>query len=1185
MDRRTLGLRTAGFRCYLATQFMGAFNDNAFKFLLLSMIAAYAAGDPAVEGRLTGVAQGLFALPFVLLAAWAGALADRYRKSVIFVGAKVAEVLLMAAVVAAFLLVPDELQLEALLPLLFLMGTQSAFFGPAKYGYLGEMIEDGELSRANGLVNMTTFMAVILGQIAGGAIYDHFPGQHALGAVALVLVAVLGTLTSCFIPRAEAADPAGRLGNAIPALLRTASEVAQHRTLLYTVLGIGHFYLLAALLQVQLFFYATNVLDATKTGASTFVAVTLAGIAAGSLLAARWSERKVELGLVPLGALWMSVFLLVLSAIPVPGGAPAEGLVSAVVDGASQVADAAGAGAGAGTWLVACLAVLGLGVAGGLFIVPLNANLQALAPETAKGRFMAFGNMVSFVGIFLSAAVLWLLGELGLEQRQQALTIALFTVAGTAVSLWLLPEAFLRLCAWLLAHSVYRIRVLHADRIPATGGGLLVANHVSWVDWLVIAATTRRRVRFLIYRQYYDWWPVRWLFRLAGCIPIASGDTPEVVQASLEEAARQIEEGRLVVIFAEGTVTRTGHLQSIRRGYQRIAQGRGIPIIPVHLDGLWGSVFSHEGGRLLMKLPRRIPYPVTVTYGEPLPPRAEPWQLRAAIQRLSTESWIDRKLGRLPLHVTLLREERRSMRAALFEPGREPLSRAEVVAWALALRDLLINRLGHGRRVGILLEHGQRAAIAQLAVLYAGRVPVTLNPSLSPAELAGMLRRASADTVLSDTAHRLLAGRTGAPHCLDVELLDAPRTRRRMRRWRLLNWLLPFPVVEWLAVDGERRDMDAPAALLFSAGSTGDPKGIQLSHHNILSNIESVQEVLDLGDKDRIVGLLPFFLASGMVQFLWRPLLTETGVVYVTDPLDARAVGNAVAHSRATVMLATPRLLERYLRHVRPDRFGSLRLVFCAGEKLLPLLRVAFDERFGLEPFEAYASTECSSLVAMNTPDVRDAGVFQRGARGGTVGHPLPGVTVEIEDPETGELLGNDQPGMLRIRGPGVFSGYLGEPLPDRRVLDDGFYVSGDMASMDEDGFLTFTGRYTRVSRFGGERVSHSALEEAIAYQLGMPDNPVAVVGHAEDGRGESLWVFYQRGTLVPAHVVAGLARTGLAPPWLPRADQFVPVDEIPLLPTGTVDYRELSRALSERHAGPADATPADPEDPADGLV
>jgi acyl-[acyl-carrier-protein]-phospholipid O-acyltransferase/long-chain-fatty-acid--[acyl-carrier-protein] ligase len=267
-------------------------------------------------------------------------------------------------------------------------------------------------------------------------------------------------------------------------------------------------------------------------------------------------------------------------------------------------------------------------------------------------------------------------------------------------------------------------------------------------------------------------------------------------------------------------------------------------------------------------------------------------------------------------------------------------------------------------------------------------------------------------------------------------------------------------------------------------------------------------------------------------------------------------------------MFATPRLLERYLRQVRPDRFGSLRLVFSSGEKLLPMLRVAFEERFGLAPLEAYSSTECSSLVAMNSPDVRGPGLFQRGARHGTVGHALPGVTVEVIEPATNELMPNDQPGMLRIQGPGVFPGYLDDPRRNQLVLRDGYYVSGDMAVVDDDGFLTLTGRYARVSRIGAERVSHAAIEEAIAYQLGAADNPVAVVGHPDGSGGEALRVFYQRGSLQPEHLVAGLTARGLSEPWLPRVEHFRAVDEIPLLPTGTVDYRALDRLLGDDDEG-----------------
>lgn len=1149
-ERHSLGLHTSGFRALLATQFLGSLNVFAFLFFLVSAITVYAGGRTALAARRESLAYVLAALPFVLLAGWAGTVTDRYRKSSVLRAAKVVEVVVMAGVVVACAL---ELG-DWLFGLLFLLTAQMAFFIPATHGYLAEMVDERELTRANALSGTSTFVAIIAGHVGGSFLYDRFAGNLPLGAGVFLAVAVAGAIAAWMVPRTEGLHADGGLVNPFPTLVRTWNEVSANRGLLYTVLGIGNFYLMAALLDVQLRTYAEQVLGAGPTLAHTYVALAVLGVAAGALLAARWSERKVELGVVPLGALIMSVALCTLSLLEFAPQSEGAGRLARLL-----------------IWAPACLAALVLGLAGGLVIVPLATNLQVLAPEHARGRFVSFSNMLAFMGVFLSAGVVWLLGELQLGPRTQLLAIAALMLLGTGISIWLLPEAFLRLLGWLLAHSIYRMRVLHPERIPARGGALLVANHVSWVDWLVIAATTRRRVRFLIQREYFDWWAVSWLFKLAHCVPVASGDSPEVLAASLAEAARQIEEGHLVVIFAEGTVTRTGHMQSIRRGYQRIVQERGIPIIPVHLDGLWGSVFSHEGGGLLRKLPRGIPYPVTVTVGEPLPPRAEPWQLRAAIQRLSTEAWIDRRLRRLPLHVTLLREGRRSMAAALFETGRQALSRGALVAKALALRDGLRPRLGQGRYVGVLLPQGQDAAVASVAVLCAGRIPVPLNTTLSGGELQDMLRRAGIESVVTTEALRRSAGVGSVAHCIDAEIFAGEGARQRARYWHVMAWLLPWRLYVLIAVDGNAENVDTPCVLLFSAGSTDTPKAVELSHGNVLSNIESVQEVVDLTDEDRILGMLPPFMATGWVQTLWRPLLTEAGVVFAPDPTDGKAIGQMVARGRVTVMFATPRLLERYLRLVRPDRFGSLRLVICAGEKLLPMLRVAFEERFGLAPLEAYSSTECSSMIALNTPDVRGPGLFQRGARHGTVGHALPGVTVEVIDTPTGELMPNDQPGMLRIKGPGVFAGYLDDPRRNQLVLREGYYVSGDMAFLDDDGFLTLTGRYARVSRIGTERVSHAALEEAIAYQLGAADNPVAVIGHDDGSGGEALWVFFKRGSLQPERLVAGLTARGLSQPWLPLVEHFRAVEEIPLLPTGTVDYRALERRLGGEGDG-ADA-------------
>jgi len=1168
MQRSTLGLKTTGFRAYLATQFLGALNDNAYKFLLLSLITAKAAGDLTWEHRWTGVAQGLFALPFVLFAAWAGVVADRFRKDAIFVWAKCAEVVLMAGVVAAFMFDSGA----ALMVLLFLMATQSAFFGPAKYGYLGESIAEEDLSRANGLVNMTTVIAVVIGQVVGGALFDGFGDHLEVGAWALVIIAVAGAVTSFGVPRVEAAQPGAPLAGAVRELFRTGREVLGSKGLLYTVAGIGHFYLLAALLQVQLFAYAQHVLGAGATGSAVFVAMTLVGMAAGSLLAARWSERKVELGLVPLGALIMSVGVVLLA------------FVGERLDGHGHFLRQA-----LSAWGPAYGCVLLLGLGGGLFIVPLQANLQILAPEFAKGRFMAFGNMVSFIGIFLSAALWWVLGELGLESRGQALAVGALSLVGTGISLWVLPEAFLRFCGWLLAHSIYRIRVLHSDRLPETGGALLVANHVSWVDWLVLSAITRRRVRFLIYRRYFEWWPIHWLLKLAGCIPIASGDTPDVAARSLEAAGQALQEGHLVAIFAEGSVTRTGHLHAIRRGYQRIVQDRGIPIIPVHLDGLWGSIFSHEGGKLLWKPPRAIPYPVTVAVGEPLSARAEPFELRAAIQRLSSDAWQVRKLHRRPLHLTLLREGRFSTESALLEPGRRSLSRGAALARALALRDVLEPELGSAEHVGIALPPGQDGALVVLALLFAGRVPVPLNAAIEPAELAAIAQRIGLDTLLTGghVRGRLAAGPPVAtrgdtpaadvppgPRLLDVSARLAQLSRGKVRLWRWL-FLLPLPLLERMASRGNRRSMDRPAVVLFTAGSTGEPKGVVLSHLNVLANVEAVQEVLDLHGKDRLVALAPLDQAMGFTQSLWLGLLTDAGVVFVPNPLDGRAVGSIVASFRGTILFATPRLLERTLRQARSEHFGSLRLVFSYGEKLLPRLRTAFEERFGLFPLEAYASTECAGLAALNTPDVRRPGVFQRGARSGSVGHPLPGVSVEALDAQSGALAPNEKPGRLRIRGPNVMRGYLDDPQAQARELHGGWYASGDLATVDEDGFITLTGRFKRLSLIDGERVSHGAVEDAIAELLGSPDCPVVVTARRPSGLGRStesalppaddeLIVFYVRGAFEPARVLDSLARAGMPAAWHLRPESFRAVETIPLLPSGTVDYRALQRLLAD---------------------
>ena len=379
-DEPALGLESRGFRAFLVTQFLGAFNDNVFRFTLLALITASTAGSLDAEGRQGSLAQVLFALPFVIFVALFGSLADRFRKSSVMVGAKAAEVLLMLLAMVAF----ASGQLAALMAVLFLMSTQSAFFGPAKYGYLGERVAADQLVRANGQVAMTTFAAIILGQVLGPLVYELSAGRLGLGALTFVVIAMAGLATSLRIPAAKAARPdLVPALNPLPWLRATARGFGTDRTLLYTLGGIVHFYVIAGALQINLLTYARDVLG-MQASAGTFLATAAVGVCLGSLGAHRLSRDELELGLVPLGAVAMSLGLIALSVVGGPADAPGPW----------------------GVWnLVAAFGcVLFIGAAGGLFLVPLNAVLQHQAPRDGKGSYLAFANMVSFVGVALSAS-------------------------------------------------------------------------------------------------------------------------------------------------------------------------------------------------------------------------------------------------------------------------------------------------------------------------------------------------------------------------------------------------------------------------------------------------------------------------------------------------------------------------------------------------------------------------------------------------------------------------------------------------------------------------------------------------------------------------------------------------------------------------------------------------------------
>jgi acyl-[acyl-carrier-protein]-phospholipid O-acyltransferase/long-chain-fatty-acid--[acyl-carrier-protein] ligase len=593
------------------------------------------------------------------------------------------------------------------------------------------------------------------------------------------------------------------------------------------------------------------------------------------------------------------------------------------------------------------------------------------------------------------------------------------------------------------------------------------------------------------------------------------------------------------------------------------------PIIPVALDGVWGSVFSFEKGRFLWKLPRHIPCRVTVNFGKPLPHTATPFEVRQCVQELMAEAWEHRKAHMRPLHRAFVRSARRhSFRMAMADATSPRVTFSAALMRTVFLARRLKQVWAGQPMVGLLLPPSVPGALVNFAALLMGKVPVNLNYTVSEATLASCIRQCRIKTVLtSRTFLDKVKLKVPGPVVFLEEVAAKPGAGEKLCAL-LSAWFLPVGLLERSLGREKRAALDDLATVIFSSGSTGEPKGVMLSHYNIGSNIEQLEQIFGLNRTDGFVGVLPFFHSFGFTGTLCLPAVLGVRVAYHPNPLDAKAIGPLVSQHALTFLLATPTFLQLYMRGCTAEEFGSLRVVATAAEKLPERLATAFEEQFGLRPLEGYGCTECSPTVSVNTHDFRSAGFRQIGAKRGKIGHPLPGMSVRIVAPQTSAPLPIGQPGLLLVRGPNVMQGYLGRPDKTAEVLRDGWYVTGDIAAIDEDGFLQITDRLSRFSKIGGEMVPHIRIEEKLHELAGTTEQTFVVAGVPDEKKGERLVVLHKLALEKLQPCLEKLAQSDLPNLWKPRADQFFQIDALPYLGTGKLDLRKAREIAVARSAG-----------------
>jgi acyl-[acyl-carrier-protein]-phospholipid O-acyltransferase/long-chain-fatty-acid--[acyl-carrier-protein] ligase len=1141
-------LRDRSFSALTLTQFLGAFNDNAFKqlVLLLSLSTSipWIAELPWAEKYGQALGGALFAAPFVMFGALTGSLADRFSKRSVMVAANLLEVVVMALGAAAFALQSFELLLAAV----FLMGSQSSLFGPAKYGAIPELSERKDLSRANGLIQLTTFVAIVCGTSLGAWLYDGFRERLWIPATIYLCISSLGLVASLFMRDVPASAPTRRLDwNPPRELLRQWSLVRGSRPLVLSILASAFFFLLGQTLLLVINQYGVW-LDQSGTQIGLLLAVLSLSIAAGSALAARLSGDRIESGLIPAGLL--GVGLSTLSVLFAPHSV---------------------------AWLRTCL--IGAGLSVGLFTVPIRALIQHLPRPEDRGSVLGFSEVADFVGILVASGLFALLkGGFALSPPHMLAVLGGMTLVFSMGSVLYTAEFAVRFWLALVVRTFYRLDVRGAENLPARGGALIVCNHLSFVDAFLVAASVGRPVRFMMYRDFFRLPLVGTFARRMGAIPVSHLDSREQKQESIECAAAMLRSGEVVCIFAEGAISRTGSLMPFRRGLERIARAANVPIVPFALDGLWGSIFSHEGGRFFWKRPSRIPYPVRVLIGAPMPPESSAWQVRACVQQLVSESRADLSGEKDTLTGRYLRAARKhSRRLALVDSLGARLTHGRLLVSVLALSRLFRVRFANEQRVGVLLPPGAGGAVATLAISLAGKVPIPLNYSLGPELLAEPIRRAGLEHVISSPRFLQALGMEGPlPHVetLDLQALAGELKRRDKLTAYLLSKLPGGLLARWLCPVKSPR---ATATILFSSGSTGSPKGVVLTHANVLSNVIAVSHAVHLTHHDRLLGVLPFFHSFGFTATLWAPLFAGAAGVYHARPTDAAKIGELCEAEGVTMSIATPTFYQAWMRRIRPEQLAHLRLAITGAERLRASLAVAFRERYGTELLEGYGCTELSPAVCVNlSGSNEDAPGHEHVHRQGSVGRPLAGVAVKIVDPASGAELAPGVEGSVLVKGPNVMQGYLDEPQRTAEVLVDGWYDTGDVGVLDRDGFLVLTDRRSRFAKIGGEMVPQGRVEERLdelaaelAQPLGVEPPRLAVSAVPDDRKGERLVVLHTALPFALEELVAALAASDLPALFQPRADQYFEVEELPLLGTGKLDLRALKdRALDLAEAG-----------------
>jgi acyl-[acyl-carrier-protein]-phospholipid O-acyltransferase/long-chain-fatty-acid--[acyl-carrier-protein] ligase len=1134
-------LKVTGLFTFLAVAFLNAFVDLGHKIIIQNTIFKNYDGSELVV--LSSIVNALILLPFILLFTPTGYISDKYAKN------KIMRISAWVALAITLLITFSYYQgwFWVSFAMTFLLALQSAFYSPAKYGYVKGLVGDRRLAQANGLLQAATTIGILLGTFFFSIFFEQIiadfeiTDKDSLIAMIAPLGWVLVALTSIELVLAYRLPEVTKTNSKMSfrwddyfhgrTQARNIRLVKRHPYIWLSILGLAIFWAISQVLLASYPAYAKEFLGLSNTaivqGLMAFAGI---GVMIGSIIAGRVSRNHIETGLVPVGAIGLTISLLLIRAFD--------------------------------SELMQALNFIFLGIMGGFIVVPLNALIQYHARTKQLGRVLATNNLIQFSIMLLFLVTTSVLSYYKFGSTGILWGLALIALASTIYAVYKIPESLLRFIIARLFAARYRMKVLGFEDLPHSGGVLLLGNHISWVDWALVQIASPRKLNFVIERGYYERWYLKGFLSLFGAIPINSGGSA----AALETINSLLKEGKAICLFPEGTISRTGQLSEFKRGYQKAIEGTNAKIVPFYLHGLWGSRFSRSSGFLKEARQSGFKRDIIVAFGKPMPANTTPDQLKRRVFDLSFTSWQSYVETLDPIPVSWLKTAKRmSFHMAATDVIGEPLSHHKFITAVFSFASL-IEKKSPEQNIGLLVPASVGGAITNMAVLTLGKTVVNLNFTASAEALQGSVKKAEIKSIYTSKKFiRKLDGRgikikeiLPNTQLIFLEDFKEELSKAKMLFTMLKVMLLPTKLLQWLYIKNIK--LENTAAILFSSGSEGTPKGVELSHKNLAANSRQVADMLNTRENDVIMSSLPTFHAFGLLATTFMPLSEGIPIVCHPDPTDVVTVAKGIATHQATFLFGTSTFLRLYTmnKRVHPLMLKSLRMVIAGAERLNPDIREAFTLKFNKDILEGYGTTETSPVASVNIPNELDTNYWktQQGNKAGTVGMPLPGTSFRIVDPNTMEELATDEDGLILIGGPQVMKSYLHDEAKTDEVIEeiDGmrWYRSGDKGHLDSDGFLVIVDRYSRFAKLGGEMVSLTAVEEKIKAALGDVDLELVAVNVPDAKKGEKV-ILLIANEMSAKDIKKKLMDAEMNPLMIPA--KFTNVEEVPKLGSGKTDF------------------------------